>query len=183
MSLTQQPPLPFEFFPDVALFELSSRDFIDGGSLSMSQVADSMGYHGANMSPQLSWRGFPAATLSFAITVHDPDAPTGSGFWHWVVTDLAHDVTEVASGAGASDGAQLPKGSHQFRNDTNSSGYVGCAPPTGDAPHRYVHTVHALDVESLKLEPWTTPAVVGFHLRFHAIGRAQIVGTFGSPTA
>lgn len=180
MTNDQRPPLTFEFFPEVPSFALTSSSVADGATLSARQVADSMGYDGENRSPQLAWTGFPPETKSFAVTIHDPDAPTGSGFWHWLVVDLASSVHELSEGAGASDGASLPTGALQVRNDTGALGYVGAAPPRGDLAHRYVTTVHALDVASLEIDEGTPPAVVGFNLRFHAIARAQIVPTFGS---
>jgi len=180
MTDTTRAPLTFSFFPDVASFEVSSNDVTDGESLSNAQVADIMGYTGENKSPQLSWSGFPASTKSFAVTVHDPDAPTGSGFWHWLAVNIPVNVCEVATGAGSPTGEQLPDDVLQLRNDAGTIGYVGAAPPPGDPPHRYVHTVHALDVERLDVDANTSAAVVGFNLRFHAIARAQIVPVFGS---
>ncbi len=178
--MTERPPLTFSFFPPVPTFELTSDDVADGGTMPMAQVADSMGYTGNNLSPQLSWSGFPSETASFAITVHDPDAPTGSGFWHWLVVDLPAHVTSLPTGAGDVSGADLPRGARQVRNDAGFAGYLGAAPPPGDEPHRYVHTVHALDVASLELPEDVSAAIVGFNLRFHAIARAQLVITFGS---
>jgi Raf kinase inhibitor-like YbhB/YbcL family protein len=180
MTDASRPPLTFAFFPDVASFSVTSDDVRDGESLSQAQVADIMGYHGANRSPQLSWSGFPAETKSFAVTVHDPDAPTGSGFWHWLVVNIPVDVTELAAGVGSTNPDGLPSGVLQLRNDAGSLGFVGAAPPSGEVPHRYVHTVHAVDVERLDVDADTSAAVVGFNLRFHAIARAQIVPVFGS---
>ena len=180
MTDSNRPPLTFAFFPDVATFEVTSDDIADGATLSNAQVADFMGYSGENLSPQLSWRGFPEATKAFAITVHDPDAPTGSGFWHWVALNIPLNVTDVASGAGSDGAVNLPDGVVQLRNDAGTRGYAGAAPPAGDLPHRYVHTIHALDVERLDVESDAAPAIAGFNLRFHAIARAQIVPVFGS---
>jgi Raf kinase inhibitor-like YbhB/YbcL family protein len=178
MTDPNRPPLTFAFFPDVAVFEVTSDDIADGATLSEAQVANFMGYSGDNLSPQLSWSGFPAETKSFAVTVHDPDAPTGSGFWHWLVLNIPADVNDLASGA-SSSGA-LPQGVLQLRNDAGTLGYVGAAPPPGDTPHRYVTTVHAVDVERLDVEADSPPAIAGFNLRFHAIARAQLVPVFGS---
>lgn len=180
MADVMRPPLTFAFFPEVARFEVTSTDFQDGGTLGPSQVADSMGYSGENNSPQLSWSGAPTGTKSFAVTIHDPDAPTGSGFWHWVVVNIPADVSSVESGAGSLDRPGLFSPSLQLRNDAGFSGYMGAAPPPGELAHRYVHTVHAVDVAHLEIDPQAAPAIAGFNLRFHAIGRAQIVGTFGS---
>ena len=99
MTDSNRPPLTFAFFPEVATFEVSSDDIADGATLANAQVANFMGYSGENLSPQLSWSGFPAETKSFAVTVHDPDAPTGSGFWHWLALNIPPDVSEFASGA------------------------------------------------------------------------------------
>jgi len=177
MTDSTRPPLTFAFFPEVASFEVSSHDIADGATLANAQVANFMGYDGDNLSPHLSWSGFPSETKSFAITVHDPDAPTGSGFWHWVAVNIPTNVTELATGASSDS---LPSGVLQLRNDAGTQGYVGAAPPPGDVPHRYVHTVHALDVERLDVEGDSAPAIAGFNLRFHAIARAQIVPVFGS---
>jgi Raf kinase inhibitor-like YbhB/YbcL family protein len=173
-------PLTFAFFPDVASFDVTSSDVADGETLANAQVANFMGYSGENLSPQLSWSGFPAETKSFAVTVHDPDAPTGSGFWHWVAVNIPGDVHELESGAGSDGSDDLPEGVLQLRNDAGTRGYAGAAPPVGDVAHRYVTTVHALDVERLDVEGDSAPAIAGFNLRFHAIARAQIVPVFSS---
>jgi len=180
MSDSTRPPLTFSFFPPVPEFVLTSTDIADGQMLHPAQVAGDMGYSGQNQSPELTWSGFPIETKGFAVTVHDPDAPTGSGFWHWVVATLPASVTHLDAGAGAEGGAGLPAGVLQIRNDAGTRGYFGAAPPPGDEPHRYVHTVHALDVERLDVDETVAPAIVGFNLRFHAIARAQIVPVFGS---
>jgi len=180
MTDTNRPPLTFAFFPEVATFEVTSDDIADGSMLPNAQVANIMGYSGENHSPQLSWRGFPAETKSFAVTVHDPDAPTGSGFWHWLALNIPAGITDLSTGAGAEGSDNLPDGVLQLRNDAGMRGYVGSAPPPGDLAHRYVHTVHAVDVERLDVEADSSPAIAGFNLRFHTIARAQIVPVFGS---
>jgi Raf kinase inhibitor-like YbhB/YbcL family protein len=180
MTESNRPPLTFAFFPDVAAFEVTSDDVADGEMLSNAQVANFMGYSGENLSPQLSWRGFPSDTKGFAITVHDPDAPTGSGFWHWLALNIPSDVTQFATGAGSEGSDNLPGGVVQLRNDAGTRGYVGAAPPPGDPAHRYVTTVHAIDVERLDVEADSSAAIAGFNLRFHTIARAQIVPVFGS---
>ncbi len=180
MTDSNRPPLTFAFFPEVATFEVTSDDIADGEMLANAQVANIMGYGGENLSPQLSWRGFPSETKSFAITVHDPDAPTGSGFWHWLAVDIPAEVTDLSTGAGTDGSDRLPDGVVQLRNDAGTVGYVGSAPPPGDVAHRYVHTVHALDVDRLDVAADSSAAIAGFNLRFHAIARAQIVPVFGS---
>jgi Raf kinase inhibitor-like YbhB/YbcL family protein len=176
MSDENRPPLPYAFFPPVATFVIDSDDLTDGEPLGNDQVFDQMGLSGKNRSPQIAWRGFPPETKSFALTCFDPDAPTGSGFWHWVVVDLAATVTSLP--AGASNESALPPGAFETRNDYGTAGFGGAAPPPGDPPHRYVFTVHALDVETLGLDASVSPAIVGFNLRFHAIARAQLVATY-----
>src|ERR1700691_6300337 len=180
MTEPTRAPVTFAFFPDVATFDVTSSDVADGETLANAQVANFMGYSGDNLSPQLSWSGFPAETKSFAITVHDPDAPTGSGFWHWLAVNIPADVNELASGASSKTLDELPNGLLQLRNDAGTRGYVGAAPPPGDVPHRYVHTVHALDVERLDVEANSSAAIAGFNLRSHAIARAQVVPVYGS---
>lgn len=180
MSDSTRPPLTFSFFPEVPAFQLTSTDIADGVALSLAQVADSMGYSGGNQSPQLAWSGFPSETKSFAVTIHDPDAPTGSGFWHWVVANIPANVRELSANVGAEDSKGLPNGALQIRNDGGVHGFIGAAPPTGDEPHRYVTTVHAVDVDRLDIDENVAPAIVGFNLRFHTLARAQIVPVFGS---
>ncbi|WNV77733.1 YbhB/YbcL family Raf kinase inhibitor-like protein [Geodermatophilus sp. DSM 44513] len=169
------PPSPYDFLPQVPGFELTSTDVTDGAPLQAPQVSGVMGAGGQDRSPQLSWSGFPEATRSFAVTVFDPDAPTHSGFWHWAVADLPVSVTELP--AGASDGG-LPEGAVQLRNDAGFAGYVGAAPPAGHGPHRYLVTVHAVDVDRLEVTPDASPAYLGFQLFSHTLARAVLVGTY-----
>ncbi|MGY1705614.1 YbhB/YbcL family Raf kinase inhibitor-like protein [Geodermatophilus sp. SYSU D00697] len=172
------PPDPFDFLPQVPGFEVTSSDCSDGQPLPMPHVSGVMGAGGEDRSPQLSWSGFPEGTRSFAVTVYDPDAPTQSGFWHWAVANIPATVTELPSGAGARDGSGLPEGAVQLRNDAGFPGYVGAAPPAGHGPHRYFITVHAVDTETLDVTPDTTPAVLGFNLFGHTLGRATLVATY-----
>ena len=178
--MAARPALTFQFFPDVPHFTVTSNDVTDGGMLALAQVANSMGYAGQNLSPQLAWTGFPAETRSFAVTIHDPDAPTGSGFWHWALFNIPVSTTHLPTGAGGEAGTQLPEGALQLRNDAGTHGYFGAAPPQGDEPHRYVTTVHAVDVEHLEVDAAQAPAILGFNLRFHGIARAQIVPIYSS---
>lgn len=169
---------PYQDLPKVASFEVTSQDFVDGGTLASAQVSGMMGAGGSDLSPQLSWRGFPEGTKSFAITVYDPVAPTASGFWHWAVADIPVSTTSLASGAGDEEGSALPDGAVQLANDASMKRYVGAAPPPGHGPHQYYVVVHAVDVESLGLPANATPAYLGFNLFSHTLARATLVGTF-----
>jgi Raf kinase inhibitor-like YbhB/YbcL family protein len=169
-------PLPHDFHPPVASFTVVSDDVAPGSTLDDKQV-----YAKGNTSPHLRWEGFPAATKSFAVSCYDPDAPTGSGFWHWMVFDIPASVTELPTGAGSGDFVGLPKGAVHVRNDYGSRDFGGAAPPPGDPAHRYVFTVYAVDTEKLGPDADTSPAAVGFHLRFHTLGRAQLIGLYEVP--
>jgi hypothetical protein len=172
------PPNPYDFLPQVASFTVTSTDCSDGGVLASPQVSGVMGAGGEDRSPQLSWSGFPEGTKSFAVTVYDPDAPTASGFWHWVVANVPASVTELPSGAGDKDSPQLPGGAVQFRNDAGFAGYIGAAPPSGHGPHRYFVVVHALDTDDLGVPADASPAYVGFNLFGHTLARATLVATY-----
>ena len=172
------PPDPSSFLPEVPSFEVTSSDCTHGEPMPLPQVSGEMGAGGEDVSPQLSWSGFPEGTKSFALTVFDPDAPTGSGFWHWVVADIPVSVTELPSGAGDQQGSGLPEGAVQLRNDAGFPGFVGAAPPAGHGPHRYFVTVHAVDVERLDVPPDASPAFLGFNLFSHTLARGVLVGTY-----
>ena len=177
--MTDRAPLPYDFMPAVPSFELRSDDVAGTQMMSQNQVFDGFGMTGGNISPSLSWSGFPAETKSFAVTAFDPDAPTGSGFWHWIVLGIPASVTQLETGAAGTDGSGLPKGAFHVRNDYMTKDFGGAAPPAGDPAHRYVFAVHALDTEKLGIDSDVSPAVAGFNLRFHTIARGLIVPVFG----
>lgn len=167
---------PYERLPQVPSFRVLSSDLKDGQALSVAQMSGLFGAGGKDASPQLSWSGFPKETKSFAVTVYDPDAPTGSGFWHWAVVDIPAEATSLPTDAGTPDSPLLPKGAFQLPNDGGMPRFVGAAPPVGHGRHRYFIAVHALDVPSLGLPRNATPAYLGFNLFSHTLARAMLVG-------
>jgi Raf kinase inhibitor-like YbhB/YbcL family protein len=178
MTKPDRAPIPYDFLPAVASLALSSDDLVDGARLREAQVADQMGATGSNLSPQLRWSGAPSETRSYAVTCFDPDAPTGSGFWHWVLFDLPAETTELPQGAGSGAMVGLPAGAKHARNDAGGLGYFGAAPPEGHGEHRYVFAVHALGIKSLGLDETASPAYVGFNLTFNTLARGLIVAVY-----
>lgn len=170
------PPDPYAALPKLPSFHLTSDSITDGQPLATPQISGIMGAGGADVSPQLSWSGFPTETCSFAVTVYDPDAPTLSGFWHWAVANLPADVTELPAGVG-NDG-ELPAGALTLINDAGMRRYIGAAPPPGHGVHRYYVAVHAVRIQKLNLSEDASPAFLGFNLFQHAIARAVIHGTY-----
>jgi Raf kinase inhibitor-like YbhB/YbcL family protein len=165
-------PNPYDLLPAVPSFTVTSTDVTDGQPLRDAQVAT-----GGDSSPQLSWSGAPEGPRSFTVTCFDPDAPTPSGYWHWVLCDLPADVTSLPAGAGA-EGASLPGNAFMCRNDGGTLAYAGAAPPPGDQVHRYFFVVHAVQEESLGVDAEASPAVVSYNLAFKTAGRAIIKGTY-----
>ena len=166
-------PDPYPLLPEVPSFNVISDDVSDGQPLKDDQVA-ALG----NTSPQLSWTGAPEGTQSFVVTCFDPDAPTPSGFWHWVAVDLPADVTSLDSGAGESDETLPGDDSFHVRNDGGGNNFMGAAPPEGDQVHRYYFVVHAVGESSLGVDADASPAVVSFNLAFKTLGRAILHGTY-----
>lgn len=159
-------------------FTVSSSDISARQPLSINQVFNGFGCSGKNLSPEVVWQHAPAGTKSFAITLYDPDAPTGSGWWHWVVANIPANASRLPGGA-ANAGGMLPAGSVQGRNDFGEAGFGGACPPKGDKPHRYVLTVWALNIEILPVTVQTGAAMVGFLLNQHQLAKASIIATYG----
>ena len=161
--------------------KLTSTEVADGSTIKEAQVANVFGCKGGNASPSLSWSGAPSDTKSFAITVYDPDAPTGSGFWHWVVFNIPPGTTSLPKGAGDVKKKLMPKGAIQSRTDFGADGYGGPCPPPGDKPHHYQITVFAVDVDKLPdaKNDAASAALVGFDLHFHTLAKATLTGFYG----
>jgi hypothetical protein len=162
-----------------AKLSVSSPEIAPGKMISDEQVFSGFGCTGKNVSPALSWKGAPAGTKSFAVTVYDPDAPTGSGFWHWLVVNIPADAKGLAKSAGDVKSGLAPKGSLQSRTDFGVPGWGGPCPPKGDKPHRYIFTVFAVDVDHLDVTADTSAAVVGFNLHFHTLAKGTLTGKYG----
>lgn len=158
-------------------FKLESPDLTEGVKLSNALVYNGFGCSGKNVSPALKWNGAPANTKSYALTVYDPDAPTGSGWWHWVVFNVPSTVTELAEGAGNA-GGHLPAGAIQGRTDYGAPGYGGPCPPAGDNPHRYVFTVFALKTDKIDVPADASAAMIGFMINSNTLAKASLTGLY-----
>ncbi|MDT7791490.1 MAG: hypothetical protein QOD59_926 [Mycobacterium sp.] len=169
---------PYEFLPKLPSFTLTSESVTDGQPLANDQVSGIMGAGGSDVSPQLSWSGFPEETRSFAVTVYDPDAPTASGFWHWAVANLPATVTDLPAGVGDGSSSGFPGDAITLANDAGLKRFIGAAPPQGHGVHRYFIAVHAVKVDKLELDGDASPAYLGFNLFMNAIARAVIHGTY-----
>lgn len=159
-------------------FVLRSPDFKDGEKLPQAHVHSAMGAGGSNISPELEWSGAPPGTQSFAITMYDPDAPTGSGFWHWILYNIPGSETRLPQGAGVPASASLPVGAVQGRTDFGEHAYGGAAPPPGHGRHRYVFTIYALNTKSMELPAEASAAFVGFNIHFAKIAEARLTAWF-----
>jgi len=160
-------------------FTLASPSIKPGSMLTEAQVFNGFGCSGKNVSPALEWKNPPKGTKSFAVTVYDPDAPTGSGWWHWVVYNLPAPSTMLAEGAGSADGKGLPIGAVQGRTDFGAPGFGGACPPKGDKPHRYIFTVYALKTERLEAPADGTAALIGFMIHANKLGQASFTARYG----
>ena len=174
--------LAIVLFPGVSTaagFRLTSPTIKDKSTISNEHVFNGFGCSGSNTSPELRWERAPKDTKSFAVTVYDPDAPTGSGWWHWVIFNIPPDTTSLAAGAGKSDGGGAPQGSIQSMTDFGQPGYGGPCPPKGHKPHRYIFTLYALKVDQLPLQKDASGAMVGFYLNQNALAKASFTGKYG----
>jgi len=163
-------PDPYPLLPAVSSFTVTSDDVVDGQPLKDDQVAAF-----GDTSPQLSWTDVPEGTQSFVVTCFDPDAPTPSGFWHWVLVDLPADTRSLPAGASAQP---LPGSAFHVRNDGGAAAFMGASPPEGDQVHRYYFVVHAVSEPTLGVTADASPAVVSFNLAFTTLGRAILHGTY-----
>lgn len=163
-----------------AQFKLTSPDIKPGGMIGQEQVFNGFGCTGRNVSPALRWSGAPRDTKSFALLLHDPDAPTGgAGWWHWIVYNIPAGTTELPKGAGKTDGSALPPGAASGVTDYGAAGYGGPCPPEGDKPHRYIFTLYALKVDKLDVPKDAKASLIGFMVNANAIGKAMLTGMYG----
>jgi Raf kinase inhibitor-like YbhB/YbcL family protein len=156
------------------MFKIHSNDWSEGARMPFEHVLNGMGLTGGNLSPHISWSGAPAGTKSYVLLVHDPDAPTGSGWWHWVVYDLPASTTELKRGAGDAKGSGLPASAKQCRTDFGAPGYGGAAPPEGHGVHRYQLTVYAMPQDKLPVPDDPSAAMIGFFARQTALASATL---------
>lgn len=160
-------------------FTLTSPTIQPDSFLTEEQVFNGFGCSGKNQSPALTWTAPPKDTKSFAITVYDPDAPTGSGWWHWVVYNIPADVTELGAGAGDAAGTLLPEGAVQGRTDYGTHAFGGACPPQGDKPHRYIFTIYALKTEKIDVPADASAALIGFMINANSLGKASFTAMYG----
>lgn len=173
---------PFARLPEVPRFSVSSATVLDGQPFAPAQMSGALGVPGGkDVSPQLSWSGTPDGTKSYAVTMYDPDAPTGAGFWHWAVADIPASITELPEGAGDGTGAMLPVGAFELKNDLRAARFLGGAPPPGHGLHRYFIVVHALKAAKIGVPGDSTPSFLGFNITNHILGRAWLVATAEIP--
>lgn len=163
----------------VAVFNLASPEIAPGATIQNEQVYRGFDCNGTNISPELRWANTPTGTKSFGLTMYDPDAPTGSGWWHWLMVNIPPTATFVPRNAGDPKMGLAPPGSMQFRNDYGQVGYGGPCPPQGDKAHRYVFTIFALDIDRLPVDETATPAFVGLNLNSHIVKKATLIGYYG----
>jgi Raf kinase inhibitor-like YbhB/YbcL family protein len=159
-------------------FTLTSTDISAGGKIAEAQVFNGFGCQGGNVSPALAWSGAPGGTKSFALMMHDPDAPTGSGWWHWIVYNIPAGASSLAAGAGDPANHLLPPGAVQGRTDFGTAGYGGPCPPPGK-PHHYYVRLYALKVAKLEVPADASAALIGFNVRGQALATAELMGTYG----
>lgn len=156
--------------------DLTSLDIENSHLLNIAQVYKGFGCSGDNFSPTLIWKNPPTGVRSFAVTVYDPDAPTGSGWWHWILYDIPAITTYLPAGIGIK--APLPAGVKQGRNDFGEKSFGGACPPSGDKPHRYIFTLYALKVEKLGVPEDASAALIGFMLNSNTLSKTQITATY-----
>jgi Raf kinase inhibitor-like YbhB/YbcL family protein len=169
-------PNPYEFLPKVPSFTVVSTTVRNGHPLPLAQLSGIFGVPGGkDISPELSWSGFPKAAKSFVVSMYDPEAPTGSGFWHWIVEGIPVTASSLPENAGALGSTTLPAGAVQLDGDAGTARYIGGAPPAGSGIHDYYITVTALDEPSTGLGATTSGALLGFEIDSHTIARATIV--------
>ena len=159
-------------------FALTSTAFKNNASMPDKFAFNQMGCTGENTSPPLAWTNPPAGTKSFALLVHDPDAPTGSGWWHWVAYDIPADATSLPEGAGKEGGAGLPKGGKLGKTDFGTAAYGGPCPPPGSGKHHYNFTLVALKVDKLEVPDGASPALISFMANANAVGKAKLTGIY-----
>lgn len=169
-------PDPYSLLPSVPAMKVTSTSILDNARLPEEHVFDGWGFSGGNVSPQLSWSGAPEGTKGYAVTCFDPDAPTPSGFWHWLLVGIPADVLNLAAGAGTADRA--PEGAFHVANDFGHKRYDGAAPPAGDQNHRYLFAVHALDTDDLGLDQSASAAVTAFNMGGHTLARGVISANY-----